>query len=190
MLKLMRKVAIITLVALIVLFAGSISSANAQMMGGEVMGAQTSNSGTADPHESLDEVLSGLLDKYQKKTIQELNCGLTGEEFERVGNAVMESMHPGEAHKRMDAMMGGEGSESLRLMHVQMGQRYLGCDTSSSVRNFGMIGPMTMFGNNMTNGGSLGAPSGLYAGLLLTVWLGLMAFLISVARYFWKKAGK
>ena len=92
-------------------------------------------------HESLDEVLPELLTKYNKNTIQELDCeDLTDEEFERVGDAAMESMHPGEAHERMDEMMGGEGSESLNQMHIQMGKRYFNCDTTEFVGSMSMMG--------------------------------------------------
>ena len=53
---------------------------------------------------------------------QKISCDeLTEEQLELIGDYYMEQMHPGEAHEVMDEMMGGEGSESLRLMHVNMG---------------------------------------------------------------------
>jgi len=49
---------------------------------------------------------------------------LTDEQLELIGDYVMEQMHPGEAHEAMDAMMGGEGSERLRLVHINMARSY------------------------------------------------------------------
>jgi len=45
-------------------------------------------------------------------------------QMESVGDYVMEQMNPGEAHETMDAMMGGEGSESLRLMHIHLAEQW------------------------------------------------------------------
>ena len=48
---------------------------------------------------------------------------LTDEQLETIGEYYMEQMHPGEAHELMDEMMGGEGSDSLKQMHIQMAKR-------------------------------------------------------------------
>ncbi|RME54358.1 hypothetical protein D6777_04090 [Candidatus Woesearchaeota archaeon] len=48
---------------------------------------------------------------------------LTDEDFEILGDYYMELM-AGDRHDEMDEMMGGEGSESLRQMHIQMGKKY------------------------------------------------------------------
>ena len=154
--------------------------------------------GHSDTHESLDEVLPELLTTYNKNTIQELDCEkLTDEEFERVGDAVMESTHPGEAHERMDEMMGGEGSESLRLMHVQMGKRYFDCDSTNFGRSVGMMG-IGGFGSMMgikTLGHqwSLMKSSwfiGLHCVLAVITWIAFIVFLIAGTRWFLKKARK
>lgn len=151
-----------------------------------------------DAHESLDEVLPELLTKYNKNTIQELECEeLTDEEFERVGDAVMESMHGGGAHERMDEMMGGEGSESLRQMHVQMGKRYFDCDSTGFVGSIGMTGMGGLgkmmgtkaLGHQWPLAGSSRLGS-LHSFLIVTTWIAFIAFLIAGTRWFWKKAGK
>lgn len=79
-------------------------------------------------HEDFSEALEIIENKVPCED-------LTDNEFELLGDYYMELMHPGEAHERMDEMMGGEGSESLRLMHINMGQRFYCGDTE-----FGMMG--------------------------------------------------
>lgn len=61
---------------------------------------------------------------------QQVPCEeLSESDLEELGDYYMEQMHPGEAHERMDAMMGGEGTEELRQAHVSMGIRgYCGTD--------------------------------------------------------------
>src|SRR3989344_9661191 len=48
---------------------------------------------------------------------------LTDEQLEFIGDYYMERIHPGEAHEIMDKMMGGEGSESLKQVHINMAKR-------------------------------------------------------------------
>ncbi len=68
---------------------------------------------------------------------------LTDEQLEAIGDYYMEQMHPGEAHEMMDKMMGGEDSESLKQIHIQMAKR-LYC-------NEGVGGMMGMMGGGMMN---------------------------------------
>jgi|SRR3989338_2896617 len=63
---------------------------------------------------------------------------LTENQLEIIGDYLMEQIHPGEAHKSMDNMMGGEGSESLRLMHIAMAKRIY-CNDISCTVNYGMM---------------------------------------------------
>lgn len=70
---------------------------------------------------------------------------LTDGQLEAVGEYYMEQMHPGEAHELMDRMMGGEGSESLRQMHIQMAKN-LYCNESGGMMGNGMMGSGSMMG--------------------------------------------
>jgi len=76
---------------------------------------------------------------------------LTEDQLEHMGDYYMEQMHPGEAHELMDKMMGGEGSESLGQMHIQMAKSIY-CNDTSGMANYGMMG---MMGNGMMGGGMM-----------------------------------
>src|SRR3989338_1357596 len=85
----------------------------------------------------------------------------TEDQLEHMGDYYMEQMHSGEAHELMDKMMGGEGSESLRQMHIAMAKRIY-CDDTSGMANYGMMGMMmgggmmNMAGSNMMGYGMMG----------------------------------
>ena len=73
--------------------------------------------------------------------------GLNDGELEILGDYYMEQMHPGELHEIMDERMGGEGSENLRLIHINMGRVfYCGEHGYMSSDMMGM-----MMGRNMMN---------------------------------------
>ncbi len=78
----------------------------------------------------------------------EISCKeLSDEQLEEIGDYYMEQMHPGEAHEMMHQMMGGEDSDTIRQMHIQMAKSIYCGETSS-----GMMG---MMGNNMMGGGMM-----------------------------------
>ena len=75
---------------------------------------------------------------------------LNSEQLEAIGDYYMEQMHPGEAHEIMDNMMGGEGSESLKQVHINMAKR-LYCNENVYI-GYGMMGSggmMNMMGRGM-----------------------------------------
>jgi len=141
----------------------------------------------SDTHESVEEYLPIFFNKYNVKSVNNINCARISEaDFERLGDAVMETNHPGDAHKAMDQMMGREGSDSLKQMHINMGKSYLRCDTEngSEVRNMGyMMGGSYKWVNMPMMTGGFGA-LWIVNSLLVTV---LLAVLI---RYFWSKGNK
>jgi len=88
---------------------------------------------------------------------------LSQDQLEHLGDYYMEQMHPGEAHELMDEKMGGEGSESLKQMHISMGQRFY-CGTAgnysgmmgSGMMEYGVMGGMGMMNSGMMSSGNTG----------------------------------
>ena len=82
---------------------------------------------------------------------------LTDEQLEAIGEYYMEQMHPGEAHEMMDQMMGGEGSDSLKQMHITMAKR-LHCneDINGMMYSGGMMGMMNMMGGQLPQANVMG----------------------------------
>src|SRR3989344_2377885 len=86
---------------------------------------------------------------------QKTSCSeLTEEQLEILGDYFMEQMHPDESHEIMDERMGGEGSESLKQAHINMGRIFYCGQTntfSSGMMNTmmgrGMMGYGRMTGN-------------------------------------------
>src|SRR3990167_8231874 len=88
---------------------------------------------------------------------------LTEDQLEHMGDYYMEQMHSGEAHELMDKMMGGEGSESLRQMHIAMAKRIY-CYDTSGMANYGMMG--MMMGGGMMNMAGSGMMGNLGSGMM------------------------
>lgn len=120
---------------------------------------------------------------------------LTNEQLELIGDYYMEQMHPGEQHELMDNMMGGEGSEYLKQVHINMAKRlyckenvYVGYGMMNSGMMPMMFGGGNMpFGYGMMNGGETGMMgtfgTGLYGALYFLLVLGLV---ILVYLWIWK----
>ena len=88
---------------------------------------------------------------------------LTNEQLESIGDYYMEQMHPGEAHEIMDEMMGGEDSESLKQVHIQMAKRMYCNEDTDEMMGGGMMdmmmgsgGMMNGMGTNMMGSGVMG----------------------------------
>lgn len=144
----MKKFTIIVL--FIALFLGiAVTSANAQMMGG------FSNS-SADWNEVVEHTIREEKEGkefWKKLQAKEVSCAdLSDHDFGTVGEYFMGQMM-GDSHAAMNAMMiqthGEEGEEQI---HIVMGKRLSGCDTSAAFPAGGM-GWMPIM-NMMTGGWS------------------------------------
>jgi hypothetical protein len=81
---------------------------------------------------------SAALERAENLITAEALCDeLSEEEFEALGEYFMEQMHPGEQHGVMDRMMGEEGSEGLKVAHINMGRAFYCRD---QVMGAGMMG--------------------------------------------------
>ncbi len=94
---------------------------------------------------SPEEIVSEIISKQSVTSTSQIDCSkISDEEFEELGDALMEKMLGNhELHEQMDERMGGEGSESLKQMHIFMGMNWLGC-TDSVGMGSGMMMPMMM----------------------------------------------
>ena len=119
---------------------------------------------------------------------------LTESQLEIIGDYLMEQMHPGQAHETMDKMMGGEGSASLKLMHISIAKRIY-CSDINDAANYGMMGTtiglnyggmMNMMGSGFfgTNMMGYGSEYGMMGGLGYGYWsffnLLFLLFLIGI----------
>ena len=104
----------------------------------------------------------------------ELPCSqLTDSQLEDLGDYYMEQMHPGESHELMDEMMGGEGSESLKDMHISMAKRLYCGETStmgSGMMGYGMMGGSSMMGGYTSTPITYYLYVALLAGLVILVF--------------------
>ena len=67
---------------------------------------------------------------------------LADEQLEAIGDYYMEQIHPGEAHELMDNMMGGEGSASLKQVHINMAKRLYCNEDIGGMMGGGMMNMM------------------------------------------------
>ena len=107
----------------------------------------------------------GLISAHSEETFlqaekiikQKIPCeNLTQEQLEILGDYYMEQMHPGELHETLDERMGGEGSESLRQVHINMGLAFY-CGERGAMPSGMMNMMMGRSGyGNMMYGGMMG----------------------------------
>jgi len=87
---------------------------------------------------------------------QKIPCDqLSEDQLELMGDYYMEQMHPGKAHEQMDAMMGGDGSDELQKIHIQMARSFY-CGDTSAMKTMRMMNGGMMSGGDMMNRGMMG----------------------------------
>lgn len=142
--------------------------------------------GLVSAHEHNREEAKQLIDS-------KIDCDkLSDEQLDMIGDYYMEQMHPGEAHEMMDKMMGGEGSDSLKQMHIQMARRLycnedVGGMMGSGIMNM-IMGPggMNMMGTNMM-GSSMGSGSWWLWGIVgMLFWIVLLVALVLLIIWLYK----
>jgi hypothetical protein len=83
----------------------------------------------------------GSFEEAEEIINQKISCDdLNDEQLENLGDYYMEQMHPGERHNVMDEMIGGEGSESLKVAHINMAKKFYCGD--QNVMSTGMMNIM------------------------------------------------
>ena len=135
-----------------------------------------------DNHTAREEAEGEIV--WQKLQSKEVACAdLSDEDFGALGEYYMGQML-GDSHEAMNEMMirmhGEEGEEQI---HVVMGKRLSGCDTSASVPEIsgGWMPMMNMmwggwsspFGNNLTNNNMMNfgfGPFGSFGWIFMILW--------------------
>ncbi len=89
-----------------------------------------------------------IFEEAEKIIQDKISCNeLSDYQLEILGDYFMEQMHPGELHEIMDERMGGEGSENLRQVHINMGKMFY-CGEQTAM-------PMGMMNMMMGRGGGM-----------------------------------
>jgi len=108
---------------------------------------------------------------------------LDDEQLNEIGDYYMEQMHPGESHELMHQMMGGEDSEFVKEMHINMAKNiYCKENTGMMGSGCGMMGSGMMKGNmmygNMMQGNYYNW--NIYSVLYLILILGLIVIVVLI----------
>lgn len=110
---------------------------------------------------------------------------LSDGQLEAIGEYYMEQMHPGEAHELMDNMMGGEGSPSLKQVHINIAKR-LYCNENVYV-GYGMMSSGGMMGGGMMSRGSYGLGYwGFFEFIYLLLLIGVIILIYLLIIKLWK----
>lgn len=122
----MKKLFLIIAITVLGRLLPQVTYAQMGMMGNN---NNASSSSFVYQQKTLDNETNAVLKSQNVSSINQLNClKVTQDQFEKVGDAWMGVMAGSEqTHSAMEQRMGGEGSQTLKQAHIQMGENYLGC---------------------------------------------------------------
>ncbi|MDP3957571.1 MAG: hypothetical protein Q8Q10_03670 [bacterium] len=171
--------------------------ASAQMMGGRAVTP-------ADTAETVQDEAEGkaVWDKLQNKQVA---CkDLKDDDFDVLGDFFMGNMM-GVNHASMNDWMAERlGEDGEKQMHIAMGKRLSGCDTSAIFpQGASYFTPMMGLGNMMGNAGNVSSGTrGAWGGMMgygsgnmmggsfgvfgLLTWIASLVFLVLGSAFFWK----
>ncbi|MGC8765878.1 MAG: SHOCT domain-containing protein [Brevinematia bacterium] len=98
-----------------------------------------------NPPKDIRNILDSIKQQQNIKEDKDIDISkVQASELEKLGDAVMSLYIPNKTtHEYMDNMMGGEGSESLKNMHIAIGLNYISYIKGESTYPF--MGPGMMF---------------------------------------------
>ena len=157
------------------------TSANAQMMGARLSDGQGFSNTTVDWNEVVEhtarEEKEGK-ELWSKLQAKEIACeNFNDEQFGVLGEYFMGQM-AGDSHASMNAMMiQAHGEDGEEQIHIVMGKRLSGCDTSAAfpAESLGWMPMMNMMWggtNNMMNFGF--GPLGWFSWIFMILWWALV----------------
>ena len=125
------------------------------------------------------------IEKGEQLAKSRISCSVLNEEqLEQIGEYYMELMHPGALHEIMDQRLGGEGSESLRLAHINIAKMMycsqrnaLPISMMNIMMNRGSGNYYNMMGNFGNGFGMMGYNFPFFGGFMILFWL-IIIFLV------------
>ena len=156
-------------------------SANAQMMGARLSDGQGFSHTTADWNEVVEhtarEEKEGK-ELWSKLQAKEIACeNFNDEQFGVLGEYFMGQM-AGDSHASMNAMMiQAHGEDGEEQIHIVMGKRLSGCDTSAAfpAESLGWMPMMNMMWGGTNNRMNFGfGPLGWFSWIFMILWWALV----------------
>ena len=179
-------------IIIITIFIITLVTAPSMVLAQGMMGTQSAVS--SNGHTASEEAEGKVI--WERLQAKQVECkDLTNDNFESLGEYFMGQM-AGSSHEVMNNMMVRMmGEEGEREMHIAMGKRFSGCDTSAQIPSNG-VGFMPMMwmmggGGNPMMGIGWGNMMGGWGGFGILGWLSMLAFwvllilgVIALIRYF------